>query len=200
MTERRSCLPRDLVLVGDIEGAEDLFISGEVHGQVDVEGVVTIERDGVVRGNVRAQELRIAGSLSGDASAGQTIRVEATGAVIGDLRAPAVQVVKGARFRGHVHMPKIAQALVSDAAAPEVPRSEPPPRALIERDAGPRVAHEPRATPRVSRSEAATLAGSTPALESNPRAVGSRGRPPAPLMPRLSRSRARFRDRPSRDN
>ncbi|MEM9188941.1 MAG: polymer-forming cytoskeletal protein [Myxococcota bacterium] len=101
---RPSILPKDMRLVGDVTGAEDLVILGTLDGEITLDGTLIVEEGGVVRGNVQAEHVIVRGVMVGDATASETIRVDETGKMVGDLHAPRVNIVKGAQFRGHVHM------------------------------------------------------------------------------------------------
>jgi cytoskeletal protein CcmA (bactofilin family) len=104
MKFRPSILPQGVRLVGNVAGDEDLVIFGTVEGEVDVGGTVIVEESGVVRGNVHGRTVSVRGIVIGDASAKESVRVEAGGSMVGDVHAPRVNIVKGAKFRGHVHM------------------------------------------------------------------------------------------------
>ena len=101
---KASVLPTEMKLVGDVSGEDDFVVYGSVEGEVHIDGVLVVERSGSVRGNVSARTVAIRGVVVGDASATETIRVDEGGSMVGDVRAPRVNIVKGAKFRGHVHM------------------------------------------------------------------------------------------------
>ncbi len=193
---KASVLPSGMKLVGDVAGEEDLVVFGEIEGEVAIGGALVVERTGAVRGNVKARTVAIRGVVVGDASAAETIRVDEGGRVVGDVRAPRVNIVKGARFRGHVHMTgrdakpaPVTESAVQATLGPAAPARAPAPR--------------PRAPERHARSagpvasEAPTSAGSVRAVHHRRTVPGTEAAlleprlPPSPRIPALRRTRAR---------
>lgn len=177
-----SILPSGMKLVGDVRGDEDFVVFGTVEGEVHVSGSIVVEVSGAVRGNVQGRTVAVRGTVVGDASAEESIRVDSGGHMVGDVRAPRVNIVKGARFRGHVHM-----------TGPRPVLDTRPRRLLIP------------PTPEVrERREAPTMPGSVRAASKLETVVGGEveqatvherepRRPPVPRMPMLVRARARRR-------
>ena len=195
---RSSVLPAGMTLVGDVGGEDDLVVHGTVEGEVHIDGALVVEQEGSVRGNVQARTIAIRGLVVGDASATESIRVDEGGRMVGDVRAPRVNIVKGARFRGHVHMTgrgrgapaedptshNAVQATLSQrapSARPHEPRGlrpQPPeprapePRAPEPRSPGPRAQDRQARRTRRARKEDGQDASRTPVSE-QPTSAGS---------------------------
>jgi len=190
-----SILPSGMKLVGDVTGEEDFVVFGLVEGEVHVDGTVVVEQSGIIRGNVRGRTVTVRGVVVGDASADASIRVDDGGKMVGDVSAPRVNIVKGARFRGHVHM--------VDAAA------EPAPAAAKKRRRRKRHSRRPDEAAALAPPASAgrlplepTVPGTLRAAQKADTIVGDAApttprRPPAPRMPVLRRSRARRKDAPA---
>lgn len=101
---RASLLPRGAKLVGAIRGHGDLTIAGEVEGPIELDGQLTIEREAIVRGDVRVRSVVVRGELVGAVHAETSIRLEAGARVIGDARAERVSAAEGALLRGRIRM------------------------------------------------------------------------------------------------
>jgi cytoskeletal protein CcmA (bactofilin family) len=101
---KTSVIPAGITVVGDIEGRGDLIVAGVVEGPIELEGELSIEEGGVVRGKVSAVSILVRGVLEGNATAKEHIRIAATAHVVGDTRALRVHIVEGARVRGRVQM------------------------------------------------------------------------------------------------
>ena len=195
-----SVLPLGMHLVGDVGGDEDLVVAGTVDGEVHIGGALLVEETGTVRGNVEARSVAIRGVVVGDAKARETIRVDSGGRVVGDLRAPRVNIVKGARFRGHVHMLEAAKAATATATATAIAPAPVPARAPERRD---RRMRRVRPSSLATRDERPTAAGSIRAALERQTVPGDRAAevaaagpvlgPPMPRMPTLSRRRVRRR-------
>jgi cytoskeletal protein CcmA (bactofilin family) len=89
---------------GEITGADNLLIEGEVEGTVTLPGgKVTIGAHGRVRATVFAQEIEVSGRLQGDALATGTVRLRSTAMVLGDVTAARFVMEEDAMLRGHVN-------------------------------------------------------------------------------------------------
>jgi cytoskeletal protein CcmA (bactofilin family) len=205
MKFRPSILPQGVRLVGNVAGDEDLVVFGTVEGEVDVGGTIIVEESGVVRGNVHGRTVSVRGIVIGDASGVESVRVEAGGSMVGDVHAPRVNIVKGAKFRGHVHMTGSDDAAgdvrsVARRARPPVERERPAaelvetpielPRAARERPSA-ELVETPTELPRAARERPSAELVETP-IEL-PRAA--RGRPAAEARERPSERRERSGER-----
>jgi cytoskeletal protein CcmA (bactofilin family) len=96
-------LTKALKIKGEISGSEDIFIDGEVQGQIRIgEGRVTIGPSGRVEANVDAREVVVRGRLKGDLMARERVQIDSTGSVIGDVVTRRIGIADGAELRGHV--------------------------------------------------------------------------------------------------
>lgn len=96
-------LTKALKIKGEITGTEDLFIDGEVHGQIRIaDAKVTIGSSGRVVASVEAREIVVRGKVKGDLRGRERVQIAATGGVIGDVVAHLVSIDEGAEIRGNV--------------------------------------------------------------------------------------------------
>ena len=198
---KASVLPTDMKLVGDVRGEDDFVVHGSVEGEVHIDGVLVVERSGSVRGNVSARTVAIRGVVVGDASATETIRVDEGGSMVGDVRAPRVNIVKGAKFRGHVHMTGRGS---NDAST--VPTSSavqatlaPSQRPTVRRRLRRKRSESEQPVDDVARDLAETVPGSVRAVHTartmSGADLGDLGRtPPRPRIPSIGRTRATRRN------
>lgn len=171
--KKPSVLPEGVTLAGAIEGDTDLVIRGRVEGPVRVGGILLIDESGVVRGHVHARSLTVRGVLKGNAFGDEIVRIEASARVIGDLTAPRVRVVRGARFRGQVHMGEVGEPVLAayDArmhtftGAP-APAPEPATRELMAR-----IARQASGLGDLAPFDAPTLAGTPAPAAASPSTV-----------------------------
>lgn len=100
---------------GNITGAEDIFIDGEVEGSIQLPGqLVTVGPNGAVNADIAARELVVQGKVKGNAKAQDRIEVSRTGSVLGDLAMARISIQDGAFIQGRVDI----QATASGPAAP----------------------------------------------------------------------------------
>ena len=88
----------DMTIRGDLIGAGDLQIEGNVHGRIDVDHLV-IAAGGSVEGDVVAKKVRISGALDGSLSADQ-VTLAGTCNVRGDIEYETLVMEAGARLEG----------------------------------------------------------------------------------------------------
>src|SRR3712207_1790053 len=69
---RGTAIGRGVSIIGDVISQEDLFIDGDIKGNVDVQNSrCTVGPNGKARSNVRAREVIIQGQVQGDVEATQ---------------------------------------------------------------------------------------------------------------------------------
>ena len=89
---------------GEITGATEVVVEGEVVGQIRLEGRVVVGASGVVRGQIAARSVLVAGAVEGDVRGSERVEVGASGRLQGDISAPRVTIAEGAFFKGKVEM------------------------------------------------------------------------------------------------
>jgi len=87
---------------GRIGGEGDLVIEGQVEGDINLTGAVTIAEGAEVTSEIEAQTVTISGSLEGNVSAQGPVRVAAGSRVRGDMRGSTVSIEEGAQFAGRL--------------------------------------------------------------------------------------------------
>ena len=95
-----STLSSDLQFEGNVGGAGDLQIDGQVKGDVKV-GRLIVGETGAVEGNVSADYVEVRGRVVGAVS-GKQVKLIATAYVDGDITAEQLSIDIGAYFQGRV--------------------------------------------------------------------------------------------------
>ena len=91
-------------LAGEVTGATELLIEGELRGEIRVEAAVTVGAEGAVEGPVTAPVVRVSGRVVGNVIASDRVEVSPSGSVEGDISAPRIVIAEGAFFKGRVEM------------------------------------------------------------------------------------------------
>lgn len=91
-------------MIGEITGATDVTVEGDLQGEVRIEGTVRVGPEGRVRGALEARIVKIGGRVQGDVRGQERIVLDATAELLGDLSAPRVEIHEGAFFKGAVEM------------------------------------------------------------------------------------------------
>ena len=88
--------------VGKFSGAGNYVVFGEVEGDCDITGHLTLENGACWNGTIQADELVISGDAEGDVQAANKITVTDTARVKGNLTGAIIEVAEGAIIQGSV--------------------------------------------------------------------------------------------------
>ena len=103
--ERRTTawIGKSVTIKGDVIGAEDLTIDGQVEGTITLNAnSLTIGAGAAVQGELHARTVTIGGAVTGHVSATERIEIRETGSVDGDIQAPRLAIREGAVLRGRL--------------------------------------------------------------------------------------------------
>ena len=85
---------------GLITGDGDFQISGEIDGDCDLEGTVTLAKNGLWTGTIKAGNVIVAGHVEGNIIASGNVEVTATAKISGTVSGEAIAVAEGAVVEG----------------------------------------------------------------------------------------------------
>lgn len=97
-----SVIGAGLTIEGKIVGSGHVRIAGRFHGDVQVQGDVTIERGAKLIGGIRAGTVTIGGELEGNIEAATRVDLLSTGIINGNLVAGSLTVAAGSRMHGQM--------------------------------------------------------------------------------------------------
>jgi len=106
--ERSSVTPTfigvESVVVGNIRGTGQFVVSGEVHGDGELDGGLTLSVTGSWHGNVRARQAIIAGKIVGGVNVEDKLEIAYTAVIRGRVSARTVAIAKGAIVDGEIEV------------------------------------------------------------------------------------------------
>jgi cytoskeletal protein CcmA (bactofilin family) len=121
-TGDQATIGKGLVIKGEINGTESLFIDGKVEGTINLPGNrVTVGRNGQVAASINSREVVVLGKVRGNITATDRVDIRSEGALTGDVTAARISIEDGAFFKGGIDIKKAdakAEAKAA-AAAPE---------------------------------------------------------------------------------
>lgn len=97
-----SVIAAGISIEGTISGSGDVRIAGQFHGDVNVQGSLTIEAGAKLVGGVRASNVIIDGELEGNIDAATRVDLRSTAVLNGNLNTGSLTVAAGSRMRGQV--------------------------------------------------------------------------------------------------
>ncbi len=99
------------VFVGNIRGTGQFVVSGEVHGDGELEGGLNLSATGSWHGFIRAQQAIVAGKIVGGLSVRDKLEIGYTAVIRGKVSARTVAIAKGAIVDGEIEVTSGAPAL-----------------------------------------------------------------------------------------
>ena len=85
---------------GLITGSGNFLINGEIDGDCDLGGTVTLAQSGVWKGTIKAADVIVAGHVEGDIVAAGKVEITDTARISGTVSGEAIAVAEGAVVEG----------------------------------------------------------------------------------------------------
>ena len=101
-------LSRGVSIKGSIKSNSELLIDGEVEGEINSTGTLTIGEHARIQGEIKTKSVKVQGTVEGNISATERCELLAGCTLRGDIEAPRLVVDENAAFVGSakVAMPK----------------------------------------------------------------------------------------------
>jgi cytoskeletal protein CcmA (bactofilin family) len=99
---------RSVTIKGELGGAEDLFVDGEVEGSIELHGhSLTVGPNGRVHANIVAQDVIIFGKVEGNVRAIERVELKKTAVLHGDIFTQRIAIEDGAFLKGGIDIQKV---------------------------------------------------------------------------------------------
>ncbi|MFD1175127.1 polymer-forming cytoskeletal protein [Paenibacillus puldeungensis] len=102
---------------GKLKSDAGIRIEGQVTGDIESEGDVTIGEKGVVHSNIIARNIIIAGEVHGDVTAKSKLSITSKGKLFGNLIASSLSIEEGSLFEGTSKMGNASIGTLSSTEA-----------------------------------------------------------------------------------
>ncbi|HUS64972.1 MAG TPA: polymer-forming cytoskeletal protein [Kofleriaceae bacterium] len=143
MLQKVTVIGPTVVVRGKLRSDEDLVIQGRIEAEIASTRLVHVEKEGVVKADLRAASVLVSGLVVGNITAGSRLEVTAEGRVVGNVSTPVLVLQEGARVRGAVEMPEVEAAMAAPRPEPVVQPTTPKKEAVT----APRLEAVPRLEP-----------------------------------------------------
>ena len=87
-------------ITGALSGNGDFMVNGEIDGDCDIDGTVTLARNVLWKGTIRAGNVIVAGHVEGDIVAERRVEITDTARITGTVSGDAIAVAEGAVVEG----------------------------------------------------------------------------------------------------
>jgi cytoskeletal protein CcmA (bactofilin family) len=92
------------VFVGNIRGAGQFVVSGEVHGDGEIDGGLNLSATGTWNGFIQAEQAIVAGKITGGLSVKDKLEIGYTAVIHGRVSARTIAIAKGAIVDGEIEV------------------------------------------------------------------------------------------------
>ena len=92
------------VFVGNIRGPGDFVVSGEVHGDGELQGGLNLSATGIWHGFIHAEQAIIAGKITGGLTVRDKLEIGYTAVIRGKVSARTVAIATGAIVDGEIEV------------------------------------------------------------------------------------------------
>jgi cytoskeletal protein CcmA (bactofilin family) len=100
---------KSVVIKGELSGSEDLYIDGQVEGNIDLrDHSVTVGPAGKVKAGISAKTIVVQGKVDGSLTASDRLDLRKSAIVTGNLTTQRIAIEEGAFLQGKVDIQKDA--------------------------------------------------------------------------------------------
>jgi cytoskeletal protein CcmA (bactofilin family) len=92
------------VIVGNIKGAGHFVVSGEVHGDGEIQGGLNLSDTGSWHGFIQAEQAIIAGRITGGLTVRDKLEIGHTAVIHGRVSARTIAIARGAIVDGEIEI------------------------------------------------------------------------------------------------
>jgi cytoskeletal protein CcmA (bactofilin family) len=97
---------KSVVIKGGISGGGNVYLDGELEGNVELSGSLTVGPEGRVRANLQARSIVVQGRVEGDLYGLERAELKKSAIVVGDVYTPRIAIEDGMSLEGSVHVHK----------------------------------------------------------------------------------------------
>lgn len=90
------------VVEGKFRVSKSIEIDCEIKGQLDIDGLIVIQKSGYVNADVKTTDAQIIGKYEGSMEASGNVEIKETGIVSGNIKTDSLIINKGGIFSGNV--------------------------------------------------------------------------------------------------
>src|SRR5664279_5535520 len=96
----KNILANDVEITGTLKFENELIFDGKLDGEIVSEGVLTLGKNAVVKGEVKTKAVTVHGTVNGNITVTERCELKASSQLNGDLKAMRIIIEEGATFIG----------------------------------------------------------------------------------------------------
>jgi len=94
----------DTVIVGDVRGGGQFVVSGEIRGDGDLDGALSLSISGQWHGTIHARQAIVAGRITGSLIVEDTLEIGRSAVISGRVSARTIAIATGAIVDGEIEV------------------------------------------------------------------------------------------------
>ena len=91
-----------IAIKGDVSGSGDVYLDGELEGNVELDGSLTVGSEGRIRANLQARSIVVKGRVDGNLYGLERAELKKSATIVGDIYTPRIAIEDGAFLEGNV--------------------------------------------------------------------------------------------------
>ena len=99
-SDSASLIGESCKIIGQVTGSADFFINGEIDGDCDLSGSVTIADKGFWKGTLKADAIFVSGKVDGEIIANGNLEVTDSARINGNVMGASIAIAEGAIIEG----------------------------------------------------------------------------------------------------
>jgi|SRR5215471_6851647 len=100
-----SHIGKSIMIKGELSGGGSVHVAGEVEGPIELlDGSLTVESEGRVRGDVEALTIVIHGRVEGNLSGIKSVGLKGSAVLLGNIQTSRIAIEEGASLTGSVQV------------------------------------------------------------------------------------------------
>jgi cytoskeletal protein CcmA (bactofilin family) len=109
---------KSVVIRGELSGSEDLYLDGEVEGDINLrDHKLIVGPNGKIKANITARDVAVHGRVTGNVAASERVELKRNCSLTGDVSTQRIVIEDGAFFKGAIDIKETKESK-SDSRKP----------------------------------------------------------------------------------
>jgi cytoskeletal protein CcmA (bactofilin family) len=115
---------QSMKIIGEVTSDEELYLDGDLDGQLFLRNRLTIGPNSKVNANIKAQEIIVFGTIKGNVESESRVSLRTGASIVGDIKTAGIVIEDGAYFKGGIDISKGSASKPAPPAAPTTPKAQ----------------------------------------------------------------------------
>ena len=97
---------QSMKIIGEVTSDEELYLDGDLDGQLHLRNRLTIGPNSKVNANIKATEIVVFGTVKGNVESESRVSLRTGASIVGDIKTAGIVIEDGAYFKGGIDISK----------------------------------------------------------------------------------------------